>query len=170
MYSVPSSYSSPPWTQSSNMISRGTRAKNHKRKSNSIWMLEATQAGSVWTQGKERMLQPPPLLRGPAGSGSSEWGLSEMMFYNLTPTKNILMKPCCKGNQPSSLSAFNVRTVLCRRTELMVWRIIRNIAGLDGGTEVQLRDGRICSGKLPLLSTGHDFRITTISLHSQVKT
>lgn len=47
MSSVLSSCSSPPWTPSSNVISRGTWAKNHKCNSNSIWMLEATHMGNV---------------------------------------------------------------------------------------------------------------------------
>lgn len=44
MYSALSSYSSP---QCSNMISRGTPAKNHKCNSNPIWTLKATHMGRV---------------------------------------------------------------------------------------------------------------------------
>lgn len=94
MYSVLSSYSSPPWTQSSNTISRGTRAKNHKCKSYSLWVLEATHTESVWTQGEERMLQPPSLLRGRADRGAQKETEVFQRWCSTAshPSKNIVIK------------------------------------------------------------------------------
>lgn len=160
MYSVLSSYSSPPWTQSSNMISRGMRAKNHKCNSNSIWMLKATHIWSVCGRGKKSMLLLPQLFRGETGRGSSEGKLSEVFqrwcYTTSHPTKTLLWKAGCKGNHSSALPAFRVRLTV--RNRGTVRRTIRNMAGLDGGTEYSWGVGRLLSREAAQASPAHTDR------------